>query len=202
MGDTRIICAASIGRDVPGHAAAREGGWLTAEYSLLPYSTSERTGRPLLKRDGRSVEIQRLVGRTLRRAVALKCLAGHGITIDCDVLQADGGTRTAAITGGFIALREATRFMLASGMIARDPLVAEIAGVSTGYVDGQLLLDLDYAEDSRASVDLNVVMDGQGNLVEVQGTGEGAAFTRDELNAMLDVAALGVARLVAIQRTY
>jgi ribonuclease PH len=124
------------------------------------------------------------------------------ITIDCDVLQAAGGTRTAAITGGFIALREATRFMLASGMIARDPLVAEIAGVSTGYVDGQLLLDLDYAEDSRASVDLNVVMDGQGNLVEVQGTGEGAAFTRDELNAMLDVAALGVARLVAIQRTY
>lgn len=202
MGGTKVICAVSLDREVPEHASAKGKGWLTAEYSLLPYSTSGRTPRPLLKRDGRAVEIQRLLGRVLRGAIDLQKIPGYSLTVDCDVLQADGGTRTAAITGGYIALRKAARAMVERGMIADDPVSTQVAAISVGIVDGKTLLDLDFSEDSAAAVDLNVVMDGSLNLIEIQGTGEKSAFSRAELNAMVDLAAHGIGELLDIQKKY
>jgi len=202
MGGTKVICAVSLDREVPEHASAKGKGWLTAEYSLLPYSTSGRTPRPLLKRDGRAVEIQRLLGRVLRGAIDLQKIPGYSLTVDCDVLQADGGTRTAAITGGYIALRKAARVMVERGMIADDPVSTQVAAISVGIVDGKTLLDLDFSEDSAAAVDLNVVMDGSLNLIEIQGTGEKSAFSRAELNAMVDLAAHGIGELLDIQKKY
>ena len=202
MGNTKVICAASVSDDVPDHAASKGMGWLTAEYSMLPYSTHQRTARPLLRRDGRAVEIQRLIGRCLRGAVDLMAMPSCAITIDCDVLQADGGTRTAAITGGFIALKGVLSFLKQKGMITANPLVTQIAAVSVGIVRGEMLLDLDYSEDREADVDLNVVMDRDGRLIEVQGTGEGRAFSRDELNSLLDLAGSGIRELMALQDRY
>jgi len=202
MGGTKVICAVSLDREVPEHASAKGKGWLTAEYSLLPYSTSGRTPRPLLKRDGRAVEIQRLLGRVLRGAIDLQKIPGYSLTVDCDVLQADGGTRTAAITGGYIALRKAARAMVERGMIADDPVGTQVAAISVGIVDGKTLLDLDFSEDSAAAVDLNVVMDGSLNLIEIQGTGEKSSFSRAELNAMVDLAAHGIRELLDIQKKY
>jgi len=202
MGNTRIICAASLSEDVPDHAASRGKGWLTAEYSMLPYSTSPRTGRPLMKKDGRSVEIQRLIGRSLRGIVDLETLAGYSITIDCDVLQADGGTRTASISGGFIALKMCIEKMLADKLLTENPIKTNVAAVSVGIIDGETMLDLDYAEDSRADVDMNVVMDGTGSFIEVQGTGEGSTFSREEMDSIIDLAAQGIKDIIEIQNRY
>ena len=202
MGGTRIICAAGVNADVPEHAAKRGAGWITAEYSLLPYSTPARTGRDLFRRDGRAVEIQRIIARSLRGAADLSRMPGCSITIDCDVLQADGGTRTASITGGYIVLCLAVRRMLGESLIAENPLRGPVAAVSVGYVGGEPLLDLNYEEDSRADVDLNVVMDAHGNFIEVQGTAERSSFTRAQLNEMLELAASGIDELLAIQDGY
>ncbi|MCP4129626.1 MAG: ribonuclease PH [bacterium] len=202
MGDTRIICAVSVDSNVPDHAVGRGTGWLSAEYSLLPYSTPRRVKRNLLKRDSRSVEIQRLIGRSLRGVTDLAKIPGVSITVDCDVLQADGGTRTASITGAFIALKLAVRRMLQEKMIDKDPILSNIAAISAGYVDNELLLDLDYSEDSRADVDMNIVMDGDLNLIEIQGTGEKTSFTIAQLNDMVDLAAQGIKELVALQNRF
>jgi len=199
MGNTRLICAAFASADVPDHAKARGNGWISAEYSLLPYSTSPRTKRRTGNPDGRSVEIQRLIGRSLRRMVDLSLMPGCAVTVDCDVLQAHGGTRTAAITGACIALRMAASRMVERGMAAVNPVVRSVAAVSAGYVGGELLLDLDYAEDSAADVDMNVVMDGDYNLVEVQGTGENSSYTMEQMLSMIKLARDGIEQLFSIQ---
>jgi ribonuclease PH len=201
FGDTRVLCTASVEREVPPHRRGSGGGWLTAEYSMLPGSTSPRKRRDGLKQDGRSVEIQRLIGRSLRAAVDLDKLGEVTIAIDCDVLQADGGTRTAAITGGWVALHDAL------GQLARDQkkpgpeayLLGQIAAVSVGVIDNTVHVDLDYAKDVRAEVDMNVVMRG-GDFIEVQGTGEHGVFSRARLDEMLDGAATGITELFAAQR--
>ncbi|HPQ53162.1 MAG TPA: ribonuclease PH [Spirochaetota bacterium] len=200
MGNTRVICAAHVSDDVPVHAKEKGTGWVTAEYSMLPYSTSPRTPRRLARPDGRSVEIQRLIGRSLRRAVDLRKLEGYSIVVDCDVLQADGGTRTAGITGGFIALRLAVSRMLEEKMLQEDPIIAAVAAISVGYVDNRLHLDLDYSLDSRADVDMNVVMDSNFDLVEVQGTGENRSFSMKQLDQMMSLARNGIEQLFTIQR--
>lgn len=202
MGNTRVICAASISADVPDHAVKRDTGWITAEYSLLPYSTPRRTGRDLFRRDGRAVEIQRLIARALRSSVDLTAMKNCLITVDCDVLQADGGTRTAAITGGYIALARAVRRMIGEGLIDRDPIRSAVAAVSVGYVGNELLMDLDFAEDSRADVDMNVVMDGQSNIIEVQGTAEKKSFTKKQLDSMIQLAEEGINELMRIQKEH
>lgn len=202
MGNTRVICAAHVSEDVPIHAKEKGTGWVTAEYSMLPYSTNPRTPRRLARPDGRSVEIQRLIGRSLRRAVDLKKLAGYSITVDCDVLQADGGTRTAGITGGFIAMKMAIQGMIGKGIVAETPITAGVAAISVGYVDNGLILDLDYSEDSRADVDMNVVMDSNYNFVELQGTGENTSFSLSQLDTMLGLAKKGIEQLFLIQDKY
>ncbi|MCA9118292.1 MAG: ribonuclease PH, partial [Planctomycetaceae bacterium] len=201
-GGTVVLVTASIDESVPPWKAREENptGWLTAEYSMLPGSTAPRKHRDRGKVDGRSTEIQRLIGRSLRAAVDFQALGGRTVTVDCDVLQADGGTRTLSITGGFIAVADALaplRDVLPGGS---NVLTRSIAAVSTGVVDGTPLLDLDYSEDSRAEVDLNVVMTGKADLIEVQGTAEGRPFSRQSLNAQLDLADLGIARLTEIQQ--
>jgi ribonuclease PH len=203
MGKTRVLCAASFEAQVPRFLQGSGKGWVTAEYGMLPRSTAERTpreatrGRP----SGRTYEIQRLIGRSLRAVTRLDRLGECAIWVDCDVLQADGGTRTAAITGGYIALALAVRSLKERGAI-KDPdvLSDSVAAVSAGIVEGQPMLDLAYEEDSRAEVDLNVVMTGSGRLVEVQGTAEGEPFTREQLDEMIGLAATGIDRLTAIQR--
>ncbi|HQP49887.1 MAG TPA: ribonuclease PH [Spirochaetota bacterium] len=202
MGNTRVICAAHVSDDVPHHAKEKGTGWVTAEYSMLPYSTSPRSPRRLARPDGRSVEIQRLIGRSLRRSVDLKKLAGYSIIVDCDVLQADGGTRTAGITGGFIALNLAISGMIEKGMLHETPVIAGVAAVSVGFVENELLLDLEYSEDSQADVDMNVVMDSNYNLVEIQGTGENTSFSFAQLDEMLSLAKNGIEQLFAIQKEY
>ncbi|HPB84058.1 MAG TPA: ribonuclease PH [Spirochaetota bacterium] len=202
MGNTRVICAAHVSDDVPQHAKEKGTGWVTAEYSMLPYSTSPRSPRRLARPDGRSVEIQRLIGRSLRRSVDLKKLAGYSIIVDCDVLQADGGTRTAGITGGFIALNLAISGMIEKGMLHETPVIAGVAAVSVGFVENELLLDLEYSEDSQADVDMNVVMDSNYNLVEIQGTGENTSFSFAQLDEMLSLAKKGIEQLFAIQKEY
>jgi ribonuclease PH len=202
MGNTRVICAASIGTDVPEHAEKRGTGWITAEYSLLPYSTSPRTGRDLFRRDGRSVEIQRLIARSLRGTADLSLMKNYVVTVDCDVLQADGGTRTAAITGGFIALKRAAGRMVREGLIPGNPIHTPVAAISAGLVGGEMRLDLNYQEDSCADVDLNVVMDGSLNIIEVQGTGERSSFAKSQLDEMLGLAEQGIRELLALQQEY
>jgi ribonuclease PH len=202
IGDTRVICSATVEEKVPPFLRNSGRGWITAEYALLPRSTRERTvreatrGRP----SGRTQEIQRLIGRALRSVVDTAVLGERTIWLDCDVLQADGGTRTAAITGSFVALADALAGLVAAGTIPRLPLQDFLAAISVGLVDGELLLDLDFEEDSHASIDMNVVMTGSGQLVEVQGTAEKQPFSREEMAAMLDLAGEGIARLIAIQR--
>ena len=201
-GRTKVLCTASVEEKTPPFLRGTGKGWVTAEYSLLPRSTATRVPRDSVrgKINGRSQEIQRLIGRSLRAAVDLEQLGERQITLDCDVLQADGGTRTASITGAYVALVDALRWLRGQGVFDVLPLKSQIAAVSAGKVDGKLLLDLCYAEDSSAEVDFNIVMNDRSEFVEVQGTGEGGVFTRDEMNGMLDLAASGIAELMELQR--
>lgn len=199
-GNTRILCAASVEEQLPGWLRGQGRGWVTAEYSLLPRSTQTRSRRERNGPGGRTQEIQRLIGRSLRASVDLKALADKMITIDCDVLQADGGTRTAAITGGYVALALACEWLVAQGKLAASPLIRPVAAVSAGIVGGELLLDLDYSEDSAADMDCNVVMTGLGDFVEVQGTAEGEPIPRERLDALLNLAADGITSLIDLQR--
>lgn len=201
-GNTRVICAATVSQDVPEHAMKKNEGWLSAEYTMLPYSTLSRKKRDTVKRDGRSVEIQRLIGRSLRAGIDFSVIPGISVYVDCDVVQADGGTRTASITGGFIAMKLAFSRMLKQGMIQADPVKTNIAAISVGIVNDLLLLDLDYSEDSRAMVDMNIVMDGDYNLIEIQGTGEQAPFSVQSMNDMVELARKGIAELFEIQNRY
>ena len=201
-GLTKVLCTASVEEKTPPFLRGTGKGWVTAEYSLLPRSTATRVPRDSVKGkiNGRSQEIQRLIGRSLRAAVDLDMLGERQITLDCDVLQADGGTRTASITGAYVALVDALRWLRGQGDFDALPIKSQIAAVSAGKVDGSLILDLCYEEDSSAEVDFNVVMNNKGEFVEVQGTGEGGAFSRDEMNGMLDLAATGIAGLMELQR--
>lgn len=202
FGNTKVICTASVERGVPRFMRGQGRGWVTAEYGMLPRSTDSRMGREASrgKQGGRTVEIQRLIGRSLRAALDLDKLGEHTITIDCDVIQADGGTRTASITGACVALVDAINHLQREKLITEDPLLQMIASVSVGVYQGVPILDLDYPEDSAADTDMNVVMGESGSFIEVQGTAEGATFDRDELNSLLDLASDGVVSLVAKQR--
>ncbi len=201
FGDTHVLCTASIEDFVPAFLRGKGKGWVTAEYGMLPRSTHTRSAREAArgKQSGRTQEIQRLIGRSLRAVVDLQALGERSITIDCDVLQADGGTRTAAITGGYVALAEACERLVRRGTLASSPIHGQVAAVSVGIFDGVPVLDLDYAEDSEAETDMNVVMNNGGGFVEVQGTAEGHAFRRHELDALLDLAATGLGKLFALQ---
>jgi len=202
FGDTRVLCTASVESRVPGFLRGKGEGWVTAEYGMLPRSTHERMNREAAqgKQGGRTLEIQRLIGRSLRACVDRKALGERTITLDCDVLQADGGTRTAAITGAYVALCDAISVLKKRGDIARDPVFGGVAAISVGIYQGVPVLDLDYAEDSNCDTDMNVVMNDGGGFIEVQGTAEGHAFRRSEMDALLLLAELGVAQLVAKQR--
>jgi ribonuclease PH len=206
FGKTRVICAATIEPKVPSWMRQQgvTGGWLTAEYSMLPYSTHERKARDISKGkiDGRTVEIQRLIGRSLRAVIDLQKLGDNTLWIDCDVLQADGGTRTASITGAYLAARLAVQKLLDARRIAENPLIDSVAAVSVGLFGGASLLDLNYIEDKDAAVDFNVVMTGQGKFVEVQGTGEEATFSQEELDGLLVLARQGLQELAAIQSSF
>jgi ribonuclease PH len=201
-GETRVICTASVLEQRPPHLKARPQGWVTAEYGMLPRATNTRGEREAARgrQSGRTHEIQRLVGRALRSVVDLQKIGERTIHLDCDVVQADGGTRTAAITGAFVALHDAVDFMRKRQLIASSPIKDFVAAVSVGIYDGTPVLDLDYAEDSACDTDMNVVMTGSGGLVEVQGTAEGAPFSRGEMNAMLELAEKGIRELIAAQK--
>lgn len=199
MGRTRVLCTASVDTDVPRWRRNTGKGWVTAEYAMLPGSSPERVGRDHFQK-GRALEISRLIGRSLRSVVDLRKLDERVVRVDCDVLEADGGTRTAAVTGAWVAMWDACTAAVDAGILASNPILDRVAAVSVGIVGGELLLDLEYADDVAADVDLNVVMSGSGNLVEVQGTAEGVPFTRADLDAMLDLAAGGVVDLIDIQR--
>ena len=200
-GDTKVLCCASIEEKTPPHVAEGEG-WVTAEYSMLPRANRERSKRDIskLKLSPRSAEIQRLVGRSLRAAVDMKALGERTINIDCDVLQGDGGTRTASVTGGFVALALACRGLLEQGLVKAMPIRHYVAGISAGIVDNVAMLDLQYSEDSRAMVDLNCVMNEQGGIIELQGTGEGRAFTPREQQELVALCAQGNARLIELEK--
>ncbi|MGH8261128.1 MAG: ribonuclease PH [Steroidobacteraceae bacterium] len=200
-GDTQVLCTASIEDSVPPFLRGKGKGWVTAEYGMLPRATHTRSPREAArgKQSGRTQEIQRLIGRSLRAALDLQALGERTITIDCDVLQADGGTRTAAITGGYVALAAACERLTRRGAAPRNPLHGRVAAVSVGIVGGVPVLDLDYAEDSEAETDMNVVMNDGGAFIEIQGTAEGHAFRRHELDALLDLAGYGLERLFAMQ---
>ncbi|TSE23985.1 Ribonuclease PH [Tepidimonas sediminis] len=202
FGRTRVLCTASVEDKVPPHKKGSGEGWVTAEYGMLPRATHTRSEREAArgKQSGRTQEIQRLIGRALRAVFDLSALGERTITLDCDVLQADGGTRTAAITGAWVAARDAVHQLLAEGRLVRDPILHPVAAVSVGIVDGRPVLDLDYVEDAACATDMNVVMTGAGHFVEVQGTAEGAPFTRAELDALLGLAEHGIQRLIALQR--
>jgi ribonuclease PH len=202
FGDTRVLCTASVDNQVPRFLKGKNEGWVTAEYGMLPRSTHSRMGREASqgKQGGRTLEIQRLIGRSLRAAVDLKALGEYTITIDCDVLQADGGTRTASITGGFVALSLAVQHMLKRKQIKKNPLHGQIASVSVGIYNGVPVLDLDYAEDSSAETDMNVVMNDASAFIEIQGTAEGHAFRKEELENMLELAKNGIIQLLEKQR--
>lgn len=202
FGATKVLCTASVLDKVPPHKRGSGEGWVTAEYGMLPRATHTRSDREAErgKQSGRTQEIQRLIGRSLRAVVDLKLLGEFTIHVDCDVIQADGGTRTASITGAYVALMDAVQFMLAQGKITQSPIVDAIAAISVGVVAGVPMLDLDYSEDSACDTDMNVVMTGAGGFVEIQGTAEGAPFTGDELNALLALAQKGVAELVEAQK--
>src|SRR6516162_5571806 len=201
FGDTQVLCTASVEDTVPPFLRGKGQGWITAEYGMVPRATHTRTAREAArgKQTGRTQEIQRLIGRSLRAVADLKALGERTITVDCDVLQADGGTRTASITGGFVALSQACDQLVARRVIASSPLHGQVAAVSVGIVDGVPVLDLDYAEDSQAETDMNVVMNNGGAFIEIQGTAEGHAFRRHELDALLNLAAAGIAELFALQ---
>jgi ribonuclease PH len=202
FGDTRVICTASASAGVPRFLRGQERGWVTAEYGMLPRSTGTRMDREAArgKQGGRTVEIQRLIGRSLRAALDMGQLGEYTINIDCDVIQADGGTRTAAISGACVALVDALRYLQREGALQTDPLLQMVASVSVGVVAGEPVLDLDYTEDAGADTDMNVIMSESGEFIEVQGTAEGAAFSRGDLDNMLDLAAAGIAEIVELQR--
>jgi len=201
FGNTKVLCTASVETRVPGWLRGKGQGWVTAEYGMLPRSTGTRTGREAArgKQGGRTLEIQRLIGRSLRAAIDLEALGEHSIAIDCDVIQADGGTRTASITGSYIALADAIQYMLDKKLIKKNPLFGKIASVSVGIYNGTPVLDLDYAEDSNAETDMNVVMNDADAFIEIQGTAEGHAFRSDELSAMLELAKKGINELFEMQ---
>jgi ribonuclease PH len=201
-GDTKVICTASVEEKIPPHKKGSGEGWVTAEYGMLPRSTGERMGREAAKgkQSGRTQEIQRLIGRSLRAVVDLKKLGERTIQIDCDVIQADGGTRTASITGAFVALHDAVTGMMGKGLVKETPLKDFVAAISVGIHEGMPVLDLDYVEDSACDTDMNVVMLGSGHFVEVQGTAEGHAFSREEMDALLELAKSGIGRLIEMQR--
>jgi len=203
VGDTRVLCTASVEESVPGWMKGKGRGWITAEYGMLPRSTHTRTRREAAEgaQSGRTHEIQRLVGRSMRAVADMAALGERTVRLDCDVLQADGGTRCASITGAWIALADAIDVLRAQGLVAGEPLRDHVAAVSVGIVGGAPLLDLDYAEDSACDTDMNVVMTGAGGFVELQGTAEGAPFSRGEVDALLGLARDGIASLVAAQRT-
>jgi len=200
-GDTQVLCTASVEDGVPPFLRGKSQGWITAEYGMLPRATHTRTAREAARgrQSGRTQEIQRLIGRSLRAVVDLKALGERTVTLDCDVLQADGGTRTAAITGAYVALAEACERLARRRLIATSPLHGQVAAVSVGIVDGVPVLDLDYAEDSQAETDMNVVMNNGGAFIEIQGTAEGHAFRRHELDQLLNLAANGIGELLALQ---
>ena len=202
FGDTKVICTASIDEKVPPFLRGQGKGWVTAEYGMLPRSTGSRMAREASrgKQGGRTLEIQRLIGRSLRAAIDLEALGERQIQVDCDVIQADGGTRTASITGGYVALHDAIDYLLGKKLISKSPLHGMIASVSVGIFEGTPVLDLDYAEDSNAETDMNVVMNDAGHFIEVQGTAEGHAFRRDELDSMLNLAESGIQELIRVQR--
>ncbi len=202
FGDTRVLCTASVEEKVPGHKKGSGEGWVTAEYGMLPRATHTRGDREAArgKQSGRTQEIQRLIGRSMRAVFDLKKLGERTIHLDCDVLQADGGTRTAAITGAFVAAQDAVNKLLAGGKLAATPILGPVAAISVGIVQGVPLLDLEYTEDSACDTDMNVVMTGAGHYVEVQGTAEGAAFTRAEMDALLRLAEKGIGELVLRQQ--
>ena len=202
FGDTKVLCTASVEEKVPGFLRGQGRGWLTAEYGMLPRATNTRTNREAARgrQSGRTQEIQRLIGRSLRAIADLSLLGERTIQIDCDVIQADGGTRTAAITGAYVAVHDAVTLLLQRGLIATSPLHGLVAAVSVGVYQGTPVLDLDYAEDSACDTDMNVVMTGSGGFVEVQGTAEGAPFSRDQMDALLLLAQMGIAQLVAKQK--
>jgi ribonuclease PH len=202
FGDTQVICTASVEKGVPGFMRGQGRGWVTAEYGMLPRSTGTRMGREASrgKQGGRTVEIQRLIGRSLRAALDLSLLGENTITVDCDVIQADGGTRTASITGACVALVDAINYLQREKLITDDPLLQMVASVSVGIYQGTPVLDLDYDEDSAADTDMNVIMGASGGFIELQGTAEQAPFARAELNSMLDLASRGIEQLIALQR--
>ncbi len=202
FGDTQVICTASVEENVPGFLKGKGQGWVTAEYGMLPRSTGSRMKREAAsgKQSGRTQEIQRLIGRSLRAVVDLKKLGERQIVIDCDVIQADGGTRTASICGAWLALHDAIAGLLARGVLSESPLLDHVAAVSVGVYQGQPVLDLDYPEDSACDTDMNVVMTGAGGFVEIQGTAEGAPFSREEMAQLLALAEQGITELVALQK--
>ena len=202
FGDTKVLCTASVEEKVPPHKRGSGEGWVTAEYGMLPRATHTRGDREAArgKQSGRTQEIQRLIGRSLRCVFDLGALGERSILIDCDVLQADGGTRTAAITGAFVAAQDAVNWLIAKGLLAKSPIKDAVAAVSVGIVEGTPLLDLEYTEDAACDTDMNVVMTGAGGFVEVQGTAEGASFSRAEMDALLALAGKGIGELVAAQR--
>ena len=202
FGNTKVLCTASVEEKVPPHKRGSGEGWVTAEYGMLPRATHTRSDREAAKgkQSGRTQEIQRLIGRSLRAVFDLKALGERTISLDCDVIQADGGTRTAGITGAFVAAQDAVNRLIADGKIAASPIKDHVAAISVGILGGSPLLDLEYVEDSACDTDMNVVMTGAGHYVEVQGTAEGTAFTRREMDALLALAEKGIAELVALQK--
>jgi ribonuclease PH len=202
FGDTKVVCTASVEDRVPGFLRGKGQGWVTAEYGMLPRSTGSRMGREAArgKQGGRTMEIQRLIGRSLRAGINMEALGENTIRLDWDVLQADGGTRTASISGAWVALHDAIQYMLKEKMITTDPLHHQIASVSVGIYEGTPILDLDYAEDSNAETDMNVVMNSKDSFIEIQGTAEGHAFNQQELNAMLELAKKGISDILQAQR--
>jgi ribonuclease PH len=202
MGNTRVLCTASVEEKVPPFLKGRGSGWVTAEYGMLPRATNTRSAREAAsgKQSGRTQEIQRLIGRSLRAVTDLAALGERQVTIDCDVLQADGGTRCASITGAMVALADAFAGLRSKGLLMQDPIRDFVAAVSVGMVNGEAMLDLDYAEDSACGTDMNVVMTGAGHFVEIQGTAEGEPFTRAQMNKLLDLAGAGIAELISRQR--
>jgi ribonuclease PH len=203
FGQTKVLCNASVEEKVPPHKRGSGEGWVTAEYGMLPRATHTRSDREAArgKQSGRTQEIQRLIGRSLRAVFDLKALGERTISLDCDVIQADGGTRTASITGAFVAAHDAVSKLLKDGKIAASPIKDHVAAISVGILQGESLLDLEYVEDSACDTDMNVVMTGAGHFVEVQGTAEGAAFTRREMDALLALAEKGIGELVGLQRS-
>ncbi len=203
FGRTKVICTASFENRVPGFRLGSGAGWVTAEYGMLPRATHTRSDREAArgKQKGRTLEIQRLIGRSLRMAVDLDCLGERTITVDCDVIQADGGTRTAAITGGWVALALACKRLVEGGAIKRSPIITQVAAVSVGMIGGEARVDLDYGEDSNADVDLNVVATSNRDLIEVQGTAEGSPFPRSDLERLLDLALVGIEQISSIQQS-